>query len=612
MNSFLKIFSDNEDSEIIDKSFDEVENEESAFQEIIDQKQEAAMLCIKKPHIPNFFFVVHANKSLYDLFEVGEEDIVGKSYDFFCIDADLDSCAEDQLEYGRLIKAVRDNHECSVVVSAASGILNEHESGLHINFTPQISANNQRSYGIFSFIKVKKFDNKNDENSLLAMSNVALLKTLERSLNSEKLLREIANMIIAESSIEVLANQIAKLLCENLKSDRCVVYKSSEGSSTLVAEFSIADTKKMLQNSQESKQKLLRYIEFHNEFYRKFCDKEKKVTSLNVQDLSNDKNFQPIYDIASEFNINSQLVTTIVLHDKICGGICLHLTEYRVWNEEEIRVIEMVAKQLSIAIDRFDSVEKTRIANQILTEKTMQLEESLRHEQEVRKVQNEFVALVSHEFKTPLQVIDSTREIVWRKFRNLKIDDDSIFQSLERIKSGIHRMNGLIDSTLNLAQIENGGKIKAEMSNFNLNQLLHDVIDKNFGLAQQRKIEVYCRIDELPKSYFSDPKMLEHIFTNIISNAIKYSNGGSDIKIVAKETSQNYAVRIVDSGIGIPSDEIKNIGQKFFRASNSRYVSGTGIGLYLTKFFTELLGGIFLIDSQKDVGTSVTIALPKS
>jgi hypothetical protein len=275
-------------------------------------------------------------------------------------------------------------------------------------------------------------------------------------------------------------------------------------------------------------------------------------------------------------------------------------------------LVEIVADQFSIALDRSDSIDRVMVSNHALMEKTIQLREALKHEKEMRKMQNEFVALVSHEFKTPLQIIDSTREVVERKIRN-GITDESVSKALERIKNGVYRMNGLIGSVLNLAKIESGeSSIKLERAPFNFKKLIEEIVDKNLTLATSKNIKILSRLEDVDRDFNGDVKLLDHAFTNIITNAIKYSKNDSVVKILAKANDEKFALRVIDQGIGIPKDDIGNIGKKFFRAKNTTAVAGTGIGIYLTKHFIEMHEGEMRIDSEINVGTSVTVMLPIS
>ena len=207
--------------------------------------------------------------------------------------------------------------------------------------------------------------------------------------------------------------------------------------------------------------------------------------------------------------------------------------------------------------------------------------------------------------------IYSTRELLVRKLKNHNVIDETIDKALDKIKSGIQRMNGLIHSTLNLAKMENSeNAIKVEYEILDLQKFILDIIDKNSNLATNKNIKVEVKISELPQKFKGDPKLLDHSLTNIISNAIKYSGNNTTVKILARANDKKLAIRITDQGIGIPKEDISNVGTKFFRAKNTLSVAGTGIGLYLTKHFIELHGGSVLIESEVNVGTSVTVTLP--
>ena len=155
------------------------------------------------------------------------------------------------------------------------------------------------------------------------------------------------------------------------------------------------------------------------------------------------------------------------------------------------------------------------------------------------------------------------------------------------------------------------GKIKVDLQNIDFKNLLNDIIEKNINLANQKNIKIHARIDELPTEYISDSKLLDHIFSNIISNAVKYSHINSYVKIIGKVLDDCIAIRVVDNGIGIPKNDQENVGKKFFRAGNSISVAGTGIGIYLTKNFIDLLEGKLIIESKENFGTTVTIILKK-
>ena len=600
----------------MNKNFQDDYDDSKELHALIDDKIEASIICRNNPNVLNFLSIIYANKLFYLMFDIDETKVIGQNYDFIFEDIDLDKSSEDQSEYSRLIKSVQNKHECSVIISNIVGNSKFKNFKLHITYTPVVVDNEKvkRDYAVFSFIKIENKEKIEDINSVKSRTNIVLLRSLERTLRNERTLREVANLIISDVKIANLAQAIARILCEHLKCDRCIIHDFKKNKTDFVIEQTGNFVRKMLpENPSDHDLKAMEtYINFQNSFYKKFGSNNKKSSISIVQDVLHDENFANIRDICLNNSINSQIAITTTFNGVVNGGIYLHQSENRVWIQDEVDLIEIVAEQFSIALDRDNSIQKVMIANHALMEKTMQLKESLKKEQEMRKMQNEFVALVSHEFKTPLQIIDGNRELIFRKLKNLKIHDEVIVGYLSKIKSGIQRLNGLINSTLHLAKMENSdGKIKVELSNINLFKMIEDIVEKNMPLAQQKNINIYSRIEDLPREYISDNKLLDHAISNIISNAIKYSKNNTNIKVIGKVLEDCVALRVVDNGIGIPVKDIENIGKKFYRASNAMSVAGTGIGIYLTKHFIDLLEGKLIIESKENSGTTVTIILKK-
>ncbi len=141
--------------------------------------------------------------------------------------------------------------------------------------------------------------------------------------------------------------------------------------------------------------------------------------------------------------------------------------------------------------------------------------------------------------------------------------------------------------------------------------VLDDVIEKISDLLIKRNVSIKKIFNATDDLLHADPILLGHCFSNIISNAIKYSKKDTQVKIGTKRDDKNIYIVVVDQGIGIPQKDLEKIGQKFFRSSNTLAESGSGIGFYLTKYFIELHNGRVTIDSKENVGTKVIISLPK-
>ena len=147
-----------------------------------------------------------------------------------------------------------------------------------------------------------------------------------------------------------------------------------------------------------------------------------------------------------------------------------------------------------------------------------------------------------------------------------------------------------------------------EISSFDPAKMLHDLVGyyKKIGLT----VRFNEHIDDLPDRVTGDPKLLKCAFSNLISNAIKYSPEGSRIEISGKTDDGVIAIGIADHGIGIPQNELNRIGERFYRASNTGSIPGTGVGLSLVQQIVEEHGGKISIASAQGEGTRIVVLLP--
>ncbi len=286
------------------------------YKQALQERNEALIFCESRERNPNYLSIIFANKKFYEIFGVSEFNLIGKSYDFLFADLDLDYSSEDQLEYVRLIKAVKDSHQCSVIISVSDHKGEGQRVRLKITFTPveinSADVNKLRHHATFSFEKVES-----DEVFLAQESDrkphVALLRNLERTLRNERLLREVGSLIISDLPIRDIAQNIAKLLCEHLKTDRCLIHDYNDGQTSFVVESCNNYTKHMLKpksRHDNGAAVLIDYINFQNHFYKKFGNKVKKSSLSIIEDILLDRNFLPIHHLCEDFSINSQIAVT--------------------------------------------------------------------------------------------------------------------------------------------------------------------------------------------------------------------------------------------------------------------------------------------------------------
>ncbi|MFD1625263.1 hybrid sensor histidine kinase/response regulator [Azospirillum griseum] len=231
---------------------------------------------------------------------------------------------------------------------------------------------------------------------------------------------------------------------------------------------------------------------------------------------------------------------------------------------------------------------------------------ALERERAAAKQQREFVAMVSHEFRTPLAIIDSACEILGGPYQ---ITDQQRGKRIGMIRESVRRMTELMESVLNISKLEAGG-LEAHPVPTDLAALLRTAADRLQSTITSHRIVV--ETVGVPTGIPADPRMIDHIVTNLLSNAVKYSPGRDRVLLRAGVNAQEVQITVADEGVGIPTEEIPRLFDKFFRASTSSGIAGTGIGLYLADQFVRLHGGRIEVTSAVGRGSLFTVHLPLS
>ncbi len=229
---------------------------------------------------------------------------------------------------------------------------------------------------------------------------------------------------------------------------------------------------------------------------------------------------------------------------------------------------------------------------------------ALERERAAAKQQREFVAMVSHEFRTPLAIIDSACEILAGPYQ---ITEQQRGKRFGMIRDSVRRMTELMESVLSISKLEGGG-LEPKPEPTDLTALLRTAADRMQAACSTHRITV--EVAGLPERLNADPRMLDHILNNLLSNAVKYSPGRNRVLVQAVPSGGELLIAVSDEGVGIPPDEIHRLFDKFFRASTSSGIAGTGIGLYLADQFVRLHGGRIEVRSEVGHGSVFTVRLP--
>ncbi len=230
---------------------------------------------------------------------------------------------------------------------------------------------------------------------------------------------------------------------------------------------------------------------------------------------------------------------------------------------------------------------------------------------ELDQMKTNFLSLVSHDLKTPIAKIQAVVERLRRETKvplEDRADPQELFDSVENSNNELKRY---IDSLLNLSKIESQ-KVIFNRRPGDLNQLIQHTLKRLKPLATHKQIELVEQLEPL-FSFEFDEDLIRQVLTNLIDNAIKYSPEGSRVEIRSKEVEGNYVwVEVEDHGPGIPQDQIPLMFRKFsrFLRPMGEQVKGTGLGLYLSKYFIEMHGGKISVKSQAGKGTVFSFTLP--
>ncbi len=234
-----------------------------------------------------------------------------------------------------------------------------------------------------------------------------------------------------------------------------------------------------------------------------------------------------------------------------------------------------------------------------------EIEKTLEKEQELNQQQRQFVSLVSHEFRTPLAIIDGTAQRLIR--RSDKIAPERRNEGLHKVRSSVNRLIGLMEALLSSERLESG-KIKMRPSAFDLKALVDDVCDTMQTFSEKHRID--ADTSALPENYFGDAELLHQVIVNLLSNAIKYSPDSDIIRVICSTEDDHAVITVRDYGLGIPEKEMPKLFERFFRASTSVGITGTGIGLHLINALVKMHNGEIAVRSVVDEGSTFIVTLP--
>jgi signal transduction histidine kinase len=245
-------------------------------------------------------------------------------------------------------------------------------------------------------------------------------------------------------------------------------------------------------------------------------------------------------------------------------------------------------------------------SQRMLAEQASMLAERLAQEQRLTSLQRNFVSMASHEFRTPLNIIDGhAQRLIRMKDR---ISSEEINERARKLRSAVLRLTHLIDNLLNSSRLIDGGaEHYFHPTPIDLAHVLHEVTQLHQEMSPGSNI--LEKLEPAPLLTAGDPKLLFQVFSNLLSNAVKYSPEGGPIEVDAR-LEDEIVVAVTDRGIGIPKQDLDRLFERYHRGSNVSGIVGTGLGLYLVKMVVDLHGGSVVVESSEGEGSRFTVRLP--
>ncbi len=281
--------------------------------------------------------------------------------------------------------------------------------------------------------------------------------------------------------------------------------------------------------------------------------------------------------------------------------------------EEVFEAVELVSMVTAPQLSLLDQTELTAPDGRIFRVQVTPVPEvgrvitlhDITYMRRLDRLKSEFVSTVSHDLRSPLTAILGYVELIERAGSVNDMQRDFI----KRVQASVHHITSLVNDLLNLGRIEAGFDNRRET--VYLDQIIRYAVDSSRSQQANKTREIKLRLPDKVPPLFANPVQMRQLIDNLIDNAIKYTPSEGVVMLRVDVEEDQIIFRVQDNGIGIPSEELPFVFDKFYRASNvGDMVPGTGLGLAIVKTIVEAHQGRIWIESTSGVGTTVTIVLP--
>lgn len=324
-------------------------------------------------------------------------------------------------------------------------------------------------------------------------------------------------------------------------------------------------------------------------------------------------NLMAVKSDGTEFPVEVSLSPFV---DKGERGVIAFIIDNTARRRHEMEIENQKAKLEKLADDlhTINSQLEARVKNRtlILEEAIAELNKTkeelnvaLEKEKELNDMKSRFVAMASHEFRTPLATILSSLSLV-TKYGEAN-EPEKQAKHIARIKTSINNLTDILNDVLSISKLEEG-KVIPNYNDTDLKTLAAEVVQQMQSVAKEgQQLKLTYSGDAVQKT---DERMIKHVLFNLISNAIKFSPEHSEVLININSGPKELLIEVTDRGIGISEEEQVHLFERFFRAQNASNIQGTGLGLNIVSKYAEMLGGTISFKSKLNFGSTFTLTIP--
>ncbi len=421
-------------------------------------------------------------------------------------------------------------------------------------------------------------------------------QTIRQQIQKETLLRQITQHMRETLDLQTIFDTACQEIRQFIHSDRVGIFK-------FYAESGFDDGEFVAESVKEGLSSVLA-IQIHDHCFG--ADYAQRYTEGHFQ-VINDVLQSDLQDchkaILSQFEIRANLVIPLLCGENLWGLLCIHTCAApRIWQPDEIDLIQQIAGQLAIAIQQADLFEQLQKEKQKLIQSNKDLARATR-------LKDEFLANMSHELRTPLTAILGMSEALQENtFGDINPSQEKAIKLIE--KSGDHLLS-LINDILDLSKIE-AGKLELELSSISVQTLCENSTMFVKQMAFTKNINLQTQIAENIDQIRVDEFRIRQSLINLLSNAIKFTPAGGNVILSVELEETEILFSVTDTGIGISSTDLDKLFQPFIQIDSSlnRQYAGTGLGLVLVERIITKHGGRVSVTSRVGEGSCFTLRLP--